>query len=151
MITAEELMQANQILKDEWFCSFREDNIDFIYDGATNPAEWIKSPWRIMCLLQEAQGGGHWNHAEAINSDNGLLRVGGTANQSVPNRMVEWLYAIESTLEGVPIDVETDREQDHCEARKTMLRSAWVNIKKVNGLPYSDNNNLYKSIKEGYC
>jgi hypothetical protein len=143
MMTTAEMIQNDTVLQREWFSSYESDQIDFIYDGATVPDQWVKSPWRIMCLLKEAHGGGVWNHAEAIREDGGLLRVGGTANQAVHYRMVEWLAAIESSLEGAPIDIEADREEDYPKARATMLRSAWVNVKKVDGLPYSNAGDLH--------
>lgn len=143
MMTTAEMVHNDSALRSEWFHSYENDEIDFIYDGATDPAQWHESPWRIMCLLKEAHGGGVWNHAEAIRKDGGLLRVGGSANQSVHYRMVEWFAAIESTLAGAPLDVEADREQDYAQCRETMLRSAWVNIKKVDGLPYSNASDLH--------
>ena len=146
-MTENEFRQRDLLLREEWFNSYGKLDADFIYDGATNPALWIASRWRIMCLLKEAHGGGCWNHAEAINEHNGLLRVGGTANQATHNRMVEWLYAIESTLEQKPADVENDRTRNYTEARETMMRSAWVNIKKSDGVAYSNNNDLHQVLK----
>jgi hypothetical protein len=147
MNAEKEIIHCDSLLRDEWFNSYGQADIDFIYDGATDPFRWITSRWRIMCLLKEAHGGGIWNHAEEIKNCNGLLRVGGSANQAVHYRMVEWLYAIESTLEQKSIDVENDRSQNYPGARETMLRSAWVNIKKADGVPYSNNNNLHQVIK----
>ena len=142
-MTTQDFLEANEALQDDWFGSYGNPDIAFIYDGATDPERWFSSPWRIMCLLKEAHGGGQWDHAGAILKDNGLLRVGGTANQSVHYRMIEWIYATEATLMGMPCDIEEDRSLGYPRARQAMLRSAWVNIKKANGVPYSDGGNLY--------
>jgi len=146
-MTTQEFIEADRALRDDWFASYGQPDIDFIYDGATDPEKWLSSPWRIMCLLKEAHGGGQWNHAGAILKHKGLLRVGGTANQAIHYRMIEWISAIEATLMGTPCDVEGDRLLDYPRARLTMLRSAWVNIKKANGLPYSDGGDLYTVAK----
>ena len=141
-MTSVQFKADDRILEEEWFASYENSELDFIYDGATDPVKWLESPCKIMCLLKEAHGGGQWNHAAAILKDEGMLRVGGSANQALHYRMVEWLYAFESTLMGIPIDVETDRSEDYEACRLTMLRSAWVNIKKAEGTAYSDNGNL---------
>jgi hypothetical protein len=146
-MTTQEFIEADKALRDDWFASYGQPDIDFVYDGATDPEKWLSSPWRIMCLLKEAHGGGQYNHAEYILKDNGLLRVGGTAKQDTHNRMIEWIYSIEATLMGTPFDVEGDRSLDYPKARLTMLRSAWVNIKKANGVPYSDGRDLYEVAK----
>lgn len=146
-MTVNDLKEADEQLRAEWFASYANPKIDFIYDGATYPTQWLSSPWRIMCLLKEAHGGGQWNHAKGIYNDNGLLRVGGSANQALHYRMVEWLYAVESTLMGAPFNIDSDRAEDYKHARITMLRSAWVNIKKANGVAYSDNNDLRAVVK----
>ncbi len=135
-------------MREEWFNSYKNPDIDFIYDGATDPTLWIESRWRIMCLLKEAHGGGKWNHAEAIKEADGLLRVGGTANQATHYRMIEWLHAIECTLDQADPNIEKDRKEDYREARKTMLRSAWVNIKKANGVATSDYDDLNHVVKK---
>lgn len=142
-MTPAEMIHNDSVLQSEWFSSYESGDIDFIYDGATDPQKWLESPWRIMCLLKEAHGGGRWNHADAIRKDHGLLKTGGTANQAVHNRMVEWLSVIESNLDDNCFDVEADRNQGHPRGRDTMLRSAWVNIKKADGLPYSNAADLH--------
>lgn len=149
-MTASEFKNLDQHLEHEWLASYGNPEIDFIYDGATDPVRWLESPLRIMCLLKEAHGGGQWNHAAGILKDEGLLRVGGTANQAVHYRMIEWLYAFESTLLGLSFNVEADRSENYPKARQTMLRSAWVNIKKADGIAYSDNGNLREiALRDG--
>lgn len=145
-MTANEFKNLDRHLEHEWLASYDNPEIDFIYDGATDPESWLESPLRVMCLLKEAHGGGQWNHAAGIFKDEGLLRVGGTANQALHYRMIEWLYAFESTLLGLSFNVEADRAENYPAARRTMLRSAWVNIKKADGIAYSDNGNLREVV-----
>jgi len=146
-MTPKQFLEVDRSLKSDWFASYGNPDIDFIYDGATDPNKWLTSPIRLMCLFKEAHGGGRWNHAEAILGDNGLLRVGGTANQAMHNRTVEWLYAIESVFLGNRPDIEGDRSQNYKNARETMLRSAWVNIKKAEGIAYSNSGDLHSVAK----
>jgi hypothetical protein len=146
-MTTHDFIEADRKLHAEWFASYGDADIDFIHDGATESERWLSSPWRIMCLLKEAHGGGQWNHADAILKDDGLLRVGGTANQAIHYRMVEWIYAVEATLTGAPFSIESDRSDNYRGARATMLRSAWVNIKKANGIAYSNNSDLNAVVR----
>lgn len=148
-MTLDEFNKTNNALRNEWFASYGGDagDHDFIYDGATDPAQWLASPWRIMCLLKEAHGGGRWNHAEGIKEGGGMLKVGGTAKQATHYRMLEWLYAIETTLNHKPVDIEYERMNDYTNARQTMMRSAWVNIKKADGEAQSNNNDLTQVVK----
>ncbi|GEM_PF-1795721 len=138
----ERFESENRKLRMEWHQSYGCNQVDFIYDGPTDSRLWFNSKYRILCLLKEAHGGGTWDHAEAIHTDLGLLRVGGTANQATHYRMVEWLYAIERTLNGQSVDIEEERRTDYPECRAVMLRSAWINIKKANGVSHSDANDL---------
>jgi len=150
-MTVSEFKSLDRNIEHEWFASYDNPEIGFIYDGAIYPESWLESPLRIMCLLKEAHGGGQWNLAEGIFKDEGLLRVGGTANQAVHYRMVEWLYAFESMIMGLSFNVEADRSENYPAARRTMLRSAWVNIKKADGIAYSNNCNLREVVmRDGY-
>lgn len=140
--TAAELLSEDLELESEWFASYGDETIDFIYDGPTDYEAWIRNPLRILCLFKEAFGGGRWNHAHAIKQDNGLFRVSGGANQAMHYRTIEWLYALEKAILGEPFDVDHERANDYPAAREVMLRSAWVNIKKANGLSKSNYANL---------
>ena len=125
-------------LREEWRRSYGDGPVDFICDGPPDPTLWFNGSERILCLLKEAHGGGEWDQAEAIRNHGGLLRVGGTASQATQNRVVEWLYAIDGALNGKRVDIGADRCAGYPEARAIMLRSAWINIKKANGVSKSD-------------
>lgn len=145
----EAFIKANDALYEEWFAFYGGQAGDnhFIYDGATDPAQWLASPWKIMCLLREAHGGGVWNHAERIKECGGMLLVGSNANPATHHRVLEWLYAIESTLNRQPLDMENERRNDYPNARQTMMRSAWVNIKKANGVSSSSSKDLSQVVR----
>ena len=141
MNNLQQFLAENAKLREEWHRSYANCG-DFIFDGPTDPNGWFKGKERILCVLKEAHGGSVWDHAEEIRKDGGLLRVGGTANQATHNRMVEWLYAIDCSLNDKHMDVEADRGSDYPEGRAIMLRSAWINIKKANGVSHSNANDL---------
>jgi len=135
--------QANEQLWQDWLGSYTS----FIFDGPTNPEEWFHSKYRILCLMKEAHGGGVWNHAKGIRECKGLMKVSGSANQATHYRVVEWLYSLESTLEGKKVSIEEERRSNYPNCRNTMLRSAWVNIKKADGISTSRYNNLVDVVK----
>ena len=141
MSDQERFPAENFKLRQEWHQSYAPCD-DFIYDGPTDPDRWFIGKERILCILKEAHGGGVWNHADEIRDCGGLLRVGWPANQATHNRMVEWLYATECSLNEKHMNVEAERSSDYPEARAIMLRSAWINIKKANGVSHSDASNL---------
>jgi len=146
MMNITDYKKAVSELKAEWDSSYNNPS-DFIFDGATDDDLWFKSKWRLMVLLKEAHGGGRWDHNLGIKKDNGLFRVGGTANQATHYRVLEWLYSFESELDGKPYDVDYERNNDYTNARQTMLHSAWVNIKKADGNPNSAPQDLFQVIR----
>jgi hypothetical protein len=111
-------------------------------DGATDLSLWVAESVRILVLLKEAYGGDQWDHADGIRKDKGLMKVGGSANPAVQYRAAEWLLAISSSLSGAPFDVELERTYDFKNCRSVMMRSAWVNIKKAEGIAYSNAKDL---------
>ena len=142
MTNLQQFFAENAKLREEWRLSYGDGDVDFIYDGPTDPVGWFGGEERILCLLKEAHGGGEWDQAEAIRNDGGLLRVGGTASQATQNRVVEWLYAIDCALNGKRVDIGADRCAGYPEARAVMLRSAGINIKKAGGVSKSDADDL---------
>ena len=141
MSKLQNFLAENVKLHEEWHRSY-DDCDGFIFDGATDPELWLNGKERILCFLKEAHGGGIWNHADAIRDCGGLLRVGWPANQATHYRILEWLYAITSSLGEKPLDVESDRSSGYPEGKAIMLRSSWINIKKAKGISSSSAHNL---------
>lgn len=130
-------------LNEDWRQSYGPNYENFIYDGAIDPSLWLASKTRILCILKEAHGNGHWNYAETTRNNGGLLRVKRPASQATQNRMVEWVYALDGSLSQEGADVEEDRRNGYKAAKSVMLRSALINIKKADGVSRSSAKNLH--------
>lgn len=141
----------SEVLKNKWKDEFMasHDNC-IVWDGIINYDEWFKNNLKIMFLLKEAFSKNNeteWNIAEAINEDNGIFYVGNQANQAMQNRVAEWAYAVDEGINDNSITKEEALNKHREKPRKSMLKAAWVNIKKIDGIQYSNSTDLTTFVK----
>lgn len=150
-MTKEQYELKNQELKTRWISLEIPEDKGFIWDGIINYDNWINSDLKLAFMLKEARSGHgeqEWNIAKEYNEDDGLFKVGRNASQATHYRIIEWAYAIDAALHGRQSITRDEAKVNNFEAsRKTMLASAYLNLKKIDGKLISNDNNLRLIVK----
>jgi len=149
-----ELEERSEILKNKWK-NERFDSLKhkcFVWDGIIDYSTWFQNDLKLMFLLKEAyskDGEADWNIAiDGVAEGRGIFYVGNQANQGMQNRIAEWAFGIESAMVGKEnITIEEALENDREKPRQSMMKSAWVNIQKIDGKSSSNIDNLLEVAK----
>ena len=150
----QEMETRSEKLKSKWKAERFDQKNDgcFVWDGIVDYAQWLENDTKLMFLFKEAfskNGETEWNIAtEGIAAHGGIFYVGNQANQAMQYRVAEWAYAVESAMNGKKELKHQDATANNREnSRKAMLKSAWVNIRKIDGVARS-NDKVLASIAQ---
>jgi len=126
-------MQKKQLM-DSWHNRKQDGDIGFVSDGIINFDHWVNNDLKLLFFAREAYSDSDkvWDYAEWYNEGNG--RVTYSKGQPFHNRINEWSYAIDAAMHSKQsINREVAIKHDYEGCRRTTLRSAVINIKKING------------------
>ncbi|MBQ8027208.1 MAG: hypothetical protein IJ261_03725 [Clostridia bacterium] len=127
---------------DKWFERHREKGYKkFIYDGIVNEDEWEKSDVKVCFFLKEAYLLGSEESADLCRwLDQGL-------NKRMWHTVADWIFALESVTDSSIPSFDFIPKSDSEETAR-IKSCAIINIKKSDGKPNSEKNDLLDFLKE---
>ncbi len=136
-------------LQEEWRSTLQNNNSkqSFIFDGIIDSKIWSTNDLKLMFILKEAytrEGNADWDIARLIALNGG--RLINKKGQATHNRLAEWAYGIEQSLKGEDTKRFESEKNNWDLGKQSMMKSAYVNVKKNNGKTRSVERQLKKIV-----